>query len=104
MTPVKVDHRLLQMPNRITSADFEGWVQERGLYFAEKWGPEFQPIWECHDPNEQPNLGSTLYARYGNGTYIFTALSWFRQLPAGVPGAYRAFANLISAGKATAAQ
>jgi hypothetical protein len=88
------------MPNRITASDFDGWVQERGLYFAEKWDSRFEPLWECHDPGEPPNQGSMLYTRYGKGTYIFTGLSWFRQLPAGVPGAYRIFANLLSAGRA----
>jgi LmbE family N-acetylglucosaminyl deacetylase len=100
MSPVKADHPLLQMPNRITASDFDGWVQERGLYFAEKWDSRFEPLWECHDPGEPPNQGSMLYTRYGKGTYIFTGLSWFRQLPAGVPGAYRIFANLLSAGRA----
>jgi hypothetical protein len=101
MSPVKADHPLLQMPNRITASDFDGWVQERGLYFAEKWDSRFEPLWECHDPGEPANQGSTLYARYGKGIYIYTGLSWFRQLPAGVPGAYRIFANLLSAGRAS---
>jgi hypothetical protein len=99
MKPVNDDHPVLQAPNRITAADFNGWVQERGLYFAEKWDPRFEPIWECNDPGEPPSRGATLYARHGKGVYIYTSLSWFRQLPAGVPGAYRIFANLLSAGK-----
>jgi LmbE family N-acetylglucosaminyl deacetylase len=91
---------LLHAPNEITNKDFEGWVQERGLYFATDWDPKYQPVIESHDPGEQPLLGGELYLRYGKGVYIFSAYSWFRQLPAGVPGAYRLFANMLSAGKA----
>jgi thioredoxin reductase len=93
------DSPLLQAPNRITAADFEGWVQERGLYFASEWDQHYQAPLSSHDPGERPLAGGTLYAPYGKGAYVFTAYSWFRQLPAGVPGAYRIFANLISAGK-----
>jgi hypothetical protein len=92
-------HPLLKAPNKITARDFEGWVQERGLYFATKWDPRYQPVFESHDPGEQPLPGGTLYAKYGKGVYIFTAYAWFRQLPAGVPGAYRIFANFLSAGR-----
>jgi LmbE family N-acetylglucosaminyl deacetylase len=91
---------LLKQPNLISQRDFEGWVQERGLYFASEWDPRYQPVLESHDPGEKPLPGGTLYTRYGKGVYIFTAYSWFRQLPAGVPGAFRIFANLLSAGKA----
>jgi hypothetical protein len=94
------DHPLLQFPNHISESDFEGWVQERGLYYASEFDSHYQPIFESHDPGEKPQLGGTLYTRYGKGVYIFTAYSWFRQLPAGVPGAYRIFANMLSAGKA----
>jgi hypothetical protein len=100
--PVKFEEPaspLLHKPNEITARDFEGWVQERGLYFASKWDEHYRPLFETHDPNEKPQLGSTLYARYGKGVYIFTAFSFFRELPAGVPGAYRLFANFLSAGK-----
>jgi len=90
---------LLHQPNEITSRDFDGWIQERGLYFASKWDDHYQPLFETHDPGEKPQTGSTLYTRYGKGAYVFTALSWFRELPAGVPGAFRIFANLLSAGK-----
>jgi LmbE family N-acetylglucosaminyl deacetylase len=93
------DHPVLAQPNRIGPADFEGWVQERGLYFASEWDPHYVPLWETSDPGEKPLSGGTLYARYGKGVYIFTAFSWFRQLPAGVPGAYRIFANFLSAGR-----
>jgi hypothetical protein len=93
------DSPLLRQPNRITAADFDGWVQERGLYFAADWDSHYRPLLESHDPGESPKPGGTLYVRYGKGAYVFTAYSWFRQLPAGVPGAFRAFANLLSAGK-----
>ena len=93
------DHPLLQAPNRITEHDFEGWVQERGLYFMSEWDERYEPVLQCNDPGEPPRLGGMLYARYGKGVYIFTGYSWFRELPAGVPGAYRIFANLVSAGK-----
>ena len=90
---------LLHQPNEITARDFTGWIQERGLYFASKWDDHYQPLFETHDPGEKPQTGVTLYTRYGKGAYVFTALSWFRELPAGVPGAFRIFANLLSAGK-----
>ena len=91
---------LLNFPNKITPADFDGWVQERGLYFSNKWDPRYETPLETHDTGKPELKGSTLYTRYGKGAYVFTALSWFRELPAGVPGAYRMFANLLSAGKA----
>jgi LmbE family N-acetylglucosaminyl deacetylase len=94
------NHPLLFTPNKITERDFDGWVQERGLYYASEWDPHYQPVFESHDPGDKPQFGATLYTRYGKGVYIFTAYSWFRQLPAGVPGAYRIFANMLSAGKA----
>ena len=93
------DHPLLTVPNHIDAKDFEGWVQERGLYFASEWDKQYQPVWESHDPGQKPQLGGTLYARYGKGVYIFSPYVWFRELPAGVPGAYRIFANFLSAGK-----
>jgi hypothetical protein len=100
--PVRVllpEHPLLAPPNRIADSDFNGWVQERGLYFASSWDKRFEAPLASADPGEQPHAGGLLYARVGKGVYIFTAYSWFRQLPAGVPGAYRIFANLLSAGK-----
>jgi LmbE family N-acetylglucosaminyl deacetylase len=90
---------LLNAPNKITAADFAGWVQERGLYFASDWDARYTPLFSGHDPGAPELKGSTLVARHGKGTYVFTALAFFRQLPAGVPGAYRLFANMISAGK-----
>ena len=90
------DDVLLNKPNKIAPKDFDGWVQERGLYFADEWAPEFKPVLSMNDTNETPKEGSLLHARYGSGNYIFTGLSFFRELPAGVPGAYRLLANLIA--------
>jgi hypothetical protein len=99
VTFLNPNHPLLNAPNKIGQEDFRGWVQERGLYFASQWDPQYQPLFELNDPNEAPQRGATLYARYGKGAYVFTALVWFRQLPADVPGAYRIFANFLSAAK-----
>ena len=93
------DHPILNFPNKITKNDFEGWVQERGLYFPNKWAKEFIPLLSANDEGESPKEGSLLVAKYGKGNYIYTGLSFFREFPAGVPGAYRLFANLLSAGK-----
>ncbi len=93
------DHPVLNTPNKITSADFDGWVQERGIYFPDSWDGHFTPILACHDPGEAPLQGSLLVAPYGKGYYVYTGLVFFRQLPAGVPGAYRLFANMLSLGK-----
>ncbi|MAT52968.1 MAG: LmbE family protein [Saprospirales bacterium] len=94
------NHPVLNFPNKITEKDFEGWVQERGLYFPNEWSDEFTPILEMNDPGEDPKQGSLLVAKYGEGYYIYTGLSFFRELPAGVTGAYRLFANLLSIGDA----
>jgi hypothetical protein len=93
------DHPALNAPNKITPADFEGWVQERGLYFPDSWGEQFTPLVACGDAGEKPLEGGVLVAAYGKGYFVYSPLAWFRQLPAGVPGAYRLFANLISLGK-----
>ncbi len=93
------EHPLLNHPNKISAADFGGWVQERGLYFPGEWDPNFTAILSSNDPNEPARNGGLLAAKYGQGYYIYTGYSWFRQLPAGVPGAFRLFANLISIGK-----
>ncbi|HEV2864122.1 MAG TPA: PIG-L family deacetylase [Pyrinomonadaceae bacterium] len=90
---------LLNAPNKIGPADFSGWVQERGLYFAGEWDARYAPLFSSRDPGEKDLKGSTLVARHGRGTYVYTGLAFFRQLPAGVPGAYRLFVNLLSAGK-----
>jgi hypothetical protein len=92
---IEPDHPLLNEPNRITAADFEGWVQERGLYFANEWDPHYQTVLSSNDPGEDPRDGGLLYAEYGDGVFIYTGYSWFRELPAGVPGAYRIFVNLL---------
>jgi LmbE family N-acetylglucosaminyl deacetylase len=92
-------HELLSAPNRIAPADFEGWVQERGLEFPSEWDARYTPLFGMSDPGEPEKRGSTLVARHGRGTYVYTSLAFFRQLPAGVPGAYRLFANFISAGR-----
>jgi hypothetical protein len=92
-------HPIFNSPNQITQADFDGWVQERGLYFPNEWDERFTPLTECNDPGEDPKQGALLVAQYGKGHYIYTGYSWFRELPAGVPGAYRIFANMLSIGK-----
>ena len=93
------DHPLMSTPNKITSKDFEGWVQERGLYFPKKWDPAWTAILSSNDPKEKPLDGGLLVAKSGKGFFIYTSYSWFRQLPAGVPGAYRLVANMLSLGK-----
>ncbi|MEM7185466.1 MAG: PIG-L family deacetylase [Bacteroidota bacterium] len=93
------DHPALNSPNKITMADFDGWVQERGLYFPSEWSSEFTPILSMNDKGAPASKGSLLIAQYGKGHYVYTGLSFFRELPAGVSGAYRLFANLISLGK-----
>ena len=93
------DHPVLNFPNKITQKDFEGWVQERGLYFPDEWGKEFTPILSSNDPGEAPADGGLMVAQYGEGHYIYTGYSWFRELPPGVPGAYRIFVNLLSVGR-----
>ena len=98
VTLLTPDHPLLMRPNRITAADFQGWVQERGLNFPDQWDSRYQTLLASHDPGETAKNGGTLYARYGRGVYIHTSYAWFRQLPAGVPGAWRLFINMIQAG------
>jgi LmbE family N-acetylglucosaminyl deacetylase len=99
MTFLAPDHPAMNTPNKISTADFEGWVQERGLYFASSWDKRFIPLVACNDPGDRPRAGSLLVAQHGKGYFVYTSLSWFRQLPDGVPGAYRLFANLVSLGK-----
>ncbi|TVZ51544.1 PIG-L family deacetylase [Dokdonia sp. Hel_I_53] len=96
---LKKDHPLMSFPNEITTKDFEGWTQERGLYFPNEWSSEFTPLLSMNDKGESPKLGSLLVAPYGEGHYIYTGLSFFRELPAGVSGAYKLFANMLSIGK-----
>ncbi|WP_420147713.1 LmbE family protein, partial [Spirosoma sp.] len=99
MTFINPQHRLLNYPNKITEADFSNWIQERGIYFAQDWDKAYEPIFSAHDQNEAPKQGSLIYAKYGKGHFMYTGLVFFRELPAGVPGAYCLFANLISVGK-----
>lgn len=94
------NHELTNFPNTIVSKDFDGWVQERGLYFPSEWASEFTPILSMNDEGESPKKGSLLVAPYDKGYYIYTGLSFFRELPAGVLGAYKLFANMLSIGKA----
>jgi len=99
--PVQIlapDDPVFHYPNEISQKDFDGWVQERGLYFMDKWDDHFKPLLSCHDPNEPEQKGGLLIAKYGKGTYIYTGYAFFRQLPAGVPGAIRFFVNMVSAG------
>ncbi|RZS90667.1 PIG-L family deacetylase [Aquimarina brevivitae] len=93
------DHPVLNTPNKLSQADFEGWVQERGLYFPGEWSDDYQAILTANDKGETPKNGALLVAKYGEGYYVYTGLSFFREFPAGVSGAYRLFANLLSLGK-----
>ena len=95
---VNPDHTLLNWPNKITEKDFEGWVQERGLYFPGEWDPQYETILSMNDKGDEPQEGSLLFTKYGEGYYMYTGISFFREVPAGVPGAYRLLANMISIG------
>lgn len=101
VTITNPSHILLNFPNKIGPADFEGWVQERGLYFPNKWDERFESVIKLNDKNESPKEGSLLVAKYGKGHFIYTGLSFFRELPAGVSGAFKLFANMISIGHET---
>jgi hypothetical protein len=96
VTILEPTHPILQWPNRITEKDFDDWVQERGLYFLEHWDGRFMPLLESHDAGEPPQRGGMVIAPYGKGQYVYTGYAWFRQLPAGVPGAFRIVANMLS--------
>lgn len=96
---LKPSHPVLNVPNKITELDFEGWVQERGLYFPSEWDSRYETIISTNDQKDPPLDGGLLVAKYGKGYYVYTGYSWFRELPAGVPGAYRLFVNMISLGK-----
>ncbi|MEO0897533.1 MAG: PIG-L family deacetylase [Bacteroidota bacterium] len=93
------DHPIMNQPNKITQKDFEGWIQERGLYFPASWDDKYTPILSWNDPGETAKKGSLLVAPLGEGYFIYTGISFFRELPAGVSGAYRLFANMVSIGK-----
>jgi hypothetical protein len=90
---------LFTWPNRITSSDFDDWVEERGHSFLGSWSSQYTALTETHDPGQDPQKGGLLYAHIGKGNWIYLAYAVYRQLPEGVPGAYRVLANLISAGK-----
>ena len=99
--PVEIlapEDSVFHYPNQIAQRDFDGWVQERGLYFMSQWDGHFRPLLSSHDPGEQQLPGGLLRAQYGKGTYIYTGYAFFRQLPAGVPGAIRLYVNLLGAG------
>jgi LmbE family N-acetylglucosaminyl deacetylase len=99
VTLLKPDDPLLNKPNKITAKDFDGWVQERGLYYWTDFDPKYTPLLSMHDPGEKDLNGGLVYTKYGQGTYIYSGLAFFRQLPEGVPGAYRLFVNLLSASR-----
>ena len=99
MAPIRLlapEHQAVLQPNAIRPSDFDGWVQERGLYFPDQWDPAFTALLGGADPNTSESQGLLLIAPYGKGHYVYTGLSFFRQLPAGVPGAYRLMANLLA--------
>jgi hypothetical protein len=99
VTIIKPEHRLMSTPNKITSTDFDGWVQERGLYFPTGYDSRYEALLSMHDAKEEPLDGALLYAKHGKGHYVYCSLSLFRQLPAGVPGAMRLLANMLSVGR-----
>ena len=96
MRIVNPDHKVLNFPNKITEDDFDNWIQERGLYFASEWDDNYETVISCNDKGEDPSEGGMLIAEYGKGHFVYSNFSWFRQLPAGVPGAYRIFANMLA--------
>ncbi len=96
MKMLNAKHPIFNAPNKITDADLENWVQERGLYFAETWDEKYEPLFEMNDPGEDPLQGSLIVADHGKGTFVFTGISFFRELPAGVTGAFRLLTNIIS--------
>jgi LmbE family N-acetylglucosaminyl deacetylase len=98
ITFIEPDHPLLNVPNKMGQEDFKDWIQERGLYYPREWDLQFHAPLQSNDPNEQPLKGGLLVADYGKGHYIYTSMVWYRQLRAGVPGAYRMLANMISYG------
>jgi len=101
ITFLESNNALLNYPNKITQDDFKDWIQERGLYYPKEWDAHYTALFASNDPGEQPLRGGLLAADYGRGHYIYTSMVWYRQLRAGVPGAYRMFANMISYGHAS---
>jgi hypothetical protein len=96
VTPLDPNDPVFRLPNAIGPSDWDGWVQERGLYFAHTWAPEYRPLLSMADPGGPEQKGGLLVARVGKGTWVYTGLAFFRQLPAGVPGAFRLLANLLA--------
>jgi hypothetical protein len=96
---LKPDSPAFTGPNKITESDFGGWIEERGHGFMNTWDPRYEPLVETHDPEQDPQKGGLLLARYGKGMYVYDAFALYRQVPVGVPGAYRILANLVSLGK-----
>lgn len=92
---INAQHSVLTKPNQISSKDFDNWIQERGLYFAAEWGPEFETVFRMNDSGEKPKDGSLLIAKFGEGYFVYTGISFFRQIPSGIDGAYRLLVNLI---------
>ena len=99
MKILKPNHPILNYPNKIGPADFEGWVQERSIYHAQNWDAHYETIFSLHDPDEREDEGSLITTKYGKGNFVYTGLVFYRELPAGVPGAYRLLANLIALNK-----
>jgi LmbE family N-acetylglucosaminyl deacetylase len=99
ITFIEPQHPLLNFPNKMGQEDFAGWIQERGLYYPREWDPQFRALLQSNDPGEAPLKGGLLAADYGRGKYIYTSMVWYRELRAGVPGAYRMLANMISYGR-----
>jgi len=96
ITILQPDHAVFNVPNKIGANDFKNWVQERGVYFADKYDEKYTPLLSMHDVKENPANGSLIIANYGKGTYIYTGLVFYRELPAGVPGAYRLIENILA--------
>jgi hypothetical protein len=99
VTILKPDNPVFSWPNKITQADFGGWIEERGSKFMTSWDGHYEPLLETHDPSQAPQKGGLLYAKYGKGVYIYNAYAFYRELPEGVPGAYRIIANMLSLAK-----
>ncbi|HEY7543536.1 MAG TPA: PIG-L family deacetylase, partial [Blastocatellia bacterium] len=104
VTLVEPSHPRFNFPNKIAERDFDGWVHERGTYFFSEWDAKYKPLLSSHDAGEEAKLGGELIAEYGTGLFVYTGYTWFRQLPEGVPGAYRLIANLVSLPKARTGQ
>jgi hypothetical protein len=96
VTILAPEHPAMSRPNKITVADFEGWLEQRGSKFLTTWSDQYTPLLECHDTGQAPQRGGMLVARHGKGIYVYSAYAWYRQLPHGVPGAFRIMANLLS--------